>query len=140
MHYATHKNISAEVIYKRVDSTKKNIVMTNFKGDYITKPDIGIAKNYLTEKELNILNLLVSQFLDYAELQALEMNPMTMEDWSSELDRHLEMNGREILSEKGTISRKMAIEKAEMEFYKYRDIEMRELESGFDKTIRHLKE
>ena len=71
MHYAAHKHTAAEIIFERVDSEKPFVGMTNFKGDYVTKDDVRIAKNYLTEKELQILNLLVSQFLDYAELQAM---------------------------------------------------------------------
>ena len=89
--------------------------MTNFRGNYITKSDVGIAKNYLTEKELTVLNLLVSQFLDFAELQALEENAMTMEAWISELDRQLLGNRRELLTSKGKVSHKQAIEKAEVE-------------------------
>ena len=81
MHYATHKHTAAEVICERVDNKKPMVGMTNFKGNYITKSDVGIAKNYLSVRELTILNLLVSQFLDFAELQALEEHAMTMTDW-----------------------------------------------------------
>ncbi len=84
LHYAAHKHTAAEIIYDRVDHNKPNVGMTNFKGTYVTKDDARIAKNYLNEKELQILNLLVSQFLDYAELQALEQNTMTMQDWIDE--------------------------------------------------------
>lgn len=80
LHYAVHENTAAEVIYNRVDNEKPMVGMTNFKGDYITKDDVKIAKNYLTEIELQRLNLLVSQFLDFAEFQALEMTPMSMKD------------------------------------------------------------
>ena len=81
LHYAVHEHTGAEVIYERVDSDKPMVGMTNFKGDYITKDDVKIAKNYLTENELKRLNLLVSQFLDYAEFQALELKEMKMADW-----------------------------------------------------------
>lgn len=87
--------------------------MTNFKGDYITKDDVKIAKNYLTEIELQRLNLLVSQFLDYAEFQALEQIPMTMKDWIDALDNQIVANRRKLLEGKGSISHKQAIEKAE---------------------------
>lgn len=138
MHYAAHKHTAAEVIYERADSEKPFVGMTNFKGSYVTKEDVGIAKNYLTEKELQILNLLVSQFLDYAELQALEEHAMTMQDWIDELDRQLLNNRRELLNSKGTVSHKTAIEKAEKEFQLYRQKEMAMLESDFDKSIKAL--
>ena len=138
MHYAAHKHTAAEIIFERADSDKPFVGMTNFKGDYVTKEDVRIAKNYLTEKELQILNLLVSQFLDYAELQALEENPMTMQDWVKELDRQLLGNRRKLLTNKGTISHRAAIEKAEKEFEAYRKREMEQLESDFDKAVKKL--
>lgn len=104
MHFAAHKHTAAEVIYERVDSKKHLVGMTNFKGNYPTKDDVKIAKNFLSEKELQILNLLVSQFLDFAELQALEENPMTMKDWIKELDNHLLGNKRPVLDNKGKIT------------------------------------
>jgi hypothetical protein len=138
MHYAAHKHTAAEVIYERVDNQKPMIGMTNFKGDYITKGDVGTAKNYLTGKELQILNLLVSQFLDFAELQALEENAMRMADWIAELDRQLLGNRRELLSGKGSVSHKQAVEKAEKEFEIYRAREMKQLESDFDRAVKQL--
>ena len=138
MHYAAHKHTAAEVIYERVDKEKPMVGMTNFKGNYITKTDVGIAKNYLTERELTVLNLLVSQFLDFAELQALEERAMTMAEWVSELDRQLIGNRRELLTDKGRVSHKQAIEKAEKEFEIYREREMRQLESDFDRAIKQL--
>jgi hypothetical protein len=136
LHYAAHKHTAAEVVYGRVDSTKPMVGMTNFKGDYLTKSDVSIAKNYLSEKELTVLNLLVSQFLDFAELQALEEHTMTMAEWIAELDRQLQGNRRELLTHKGSISNKQAIEKAEKEFETYRAREMQQLESDFDKAIK----
>lgn len=138
MHYAAHKNTAAEVIYKRVDNQKPFVGMTNFKGNYITNEDVKIAKNYLTEKELRTLNLLVSQFLDYAELQALEERPMTMQDWVDELDNLIVSVKRELLQGKGTISHKQAIEKATKEFEIYRAREMKNLESDFDKAVKKI--
>ena len=138
MHYAAHKHTAAEVIYERVNNEKPYVGMTNFKGNYPTKDDVKVAKNYLTEKELQVLNLLVAQFLDFAELQALEEHPMTMQDWINELDRQLLGNRRELLTDKGKVSHKQAIEKAEKEFEIYRQREMRELESDFDKAIKKI--
>lgn len=138
MHYAAHKQTAAEVVFHRADSEKPLMGMTNFKGNYITKGDIGVAKNYLTEKELQVLNLLVSQFLDFAELQALEENAMTMVQWIEELDRQLLSNRRELLTDKGKISRKQALAKAEQAFNEYRQKEMQQLESDFDKAVKEL--
>jgi len=140
MHYAAHKHTAAEIIYKRVDSKKLNVGMTNFRGELVIKSDVSSAKNYLTEKELSILNLLVSQFLDFAELQALEERTMTMADWIDELDRHLVSNRRELLKSKGRISHKDAIDKAEKEFDLYRANQLKLMESDFDRAIRQLKQ
>jgi hypothetical protein len=139
MHYAAHQHTAAEVIYDRVDSDKPLVGMTNFKGDYVTREDVKIAKNYLSSKELQRLNLLVSQFLDFAELQALEEHAMTMRDWIVSLDRILAGNGRELLSGNGSVSHRQAIDKAEHEFELYRAKEMRELESDFDRMIKALE-
>ena len=138
MHYAAHKHTAAELIFDRVDNEKPMIGMTNFKGDYITKSDVGIAKNYLTERELTVLNLLVSQFLDFAELQALEEHSMTMKDWICDLDRQLLGNRRTLLTVIGKVSHKQAIEKAETEFQIYREREMLQLESDFDLAVKKL--
>ena len=140
MHYAAHKHTAAEIIFERVDGEKTNVGMTNFKGEYVTSSDVGIAKNYLTERELTVLNLLVSQFLDFAELQALEEHPMRMGDWVEELDRHLLGNRRELLKGQGRISHKQAIEKAKKEFEVYRTRILRELESDFDWAMKQLSQ
>lgn len=113
--------------------------MTNFKGNYVTKDDVRIAKNYLSEIELQRLNLLVSSFLDFAEFQALEMNPMTMKDWIEALDNQIIAHKRKVLIGKGNISHKQAIEKAEKEFETYRKREMELFESDFDKEIKKLR-
>ncbi len=140
LHYAVHEHTAAEIIYERVDNEKPFVGMTNFKGDYITVDDVKIAKNYLSEIELQRLNLLVSQFLDYAEFQALEQRAMTMNDWIEELDNQIIQNRRKLLEGNGTISHKDAIEKAEREFNLYREREMKQLESDFDKMIKLLNE
>ena len=92
LHYAVHEQTVAELIYDRVDNEKPYVGMTNFKGNYVTIDDVKIVKNYLSEIELQKLNLLVSQFLDFAELQALEQRIMKMEDWVIELDNHIMLN------------------------------------------------
>lgn len=119
MHYATHGLTAAELIFTRVDSEKENLGLTNFKGKYPTKSETEIAKNYLTEEELNILNRMVSAYLDVAELNALDKRPMTMQDWVNELDTFLKMTRKDILSNSGTISHKKALEKAHKEYDKY---------------------
>ena len=139
MHYAAHRQTAAEVIYNRVDAGKPFVGMTSFKGDYVTREDVSIAKNYLSEKELQTLNLLVSQFLDFAELQALEEKTMTMDAWISALDTVLSGNGRALLTGKGTVSHRQAVEKAEHEFEIYRAKQMRELESDFDRMLKSLE-
>ena len=138
LHFAVHEHTAAEVIYERVDNEKPMVGMTNFKGNYITKDDVKIAKNYLSEIELQRLNLLVSQFLDFAEFQALEQIPMSMQDWIDALDNQIISNKRKLLEGKGNISHRQAIEKAEKEFEIYREREMRQLESDFDKAVKML--
>ena len=139
MHYAVHEHTAAELIYERVDNEKPFVGMTNFNGNYVTRDDVKIAKNYLTELELQRLNLLTSQFLDYAEFQALEQNPMTMADWVAALDDQILRLRKNILEGTGTVSHQEAIEKAEHEFEIYREREMRLLESDFDKAVKRLK-
>lgn len=138
MHYAAHQHTAAEVVYDRVDNEKPMLGMTNFNGNYITKDDVTIAKNYLTEIELQRLNLLVSQFFDYAELQAMEQHPMTMQEWIDELDRVLSNNRRPLLEGSGSISHQQAQEKAVHEYTIYRQREMNQLESDYDRAIRQL--
>ena len=138
MHYAAHQHTAAEVVYDRVDNEKPMLGMTNFKGNYITKDDVTIAKNYLTEIELQRLNLLVSQFFDYAELQAMEQHPMTMQEWIDELDRVLSNNRRPLLEGSGSISHQQAQEKAVHEYTIYRQREMNQLESDYDRAVRQL--
>ena len=138
LHYAVHEHTAAELIYDRVDNEKPYVGMTNFKGDYVTIDDVKIAKNYLSEVELQRLNLLVSQFLDFAELQALEQRTMKMQDWVNELDNQILLNRRKILEGNGKISHEEAIAKAEKEFQIYREREMKELQSDFDLLMKSL--
>ena len=119
MHYATHGNTVAEVIFYRVDSKKDYLGLTNFKGEYPTKSETGIAKNYLTAEELNVLNRIVSAYLDIAEINALDRHPMTMKDWIEELDSFLKMTRKDILTNSGKISHEQALKKAYEEYDKY---------------------
>ncbi len=119
MHYATHGNTAAEVIFNRVDSEKENIGLTNFKGSVPTKAETEVAKNYLTLEELDFLNKLVTAYLDVAEVNALRMHAMTMSDWVKELDSFLTMTHNDILNHKGKIPHEKALEKAHEEYEKY---------------------
>jgi hypothetical protein len=139
LHYAVHEHTAAELIYERVNSEKPFVGMTNFKGSYVTKDDVKIAKNYLTEKELQRLNLMVSQFLDFAELQALDENPMKMQDWIEALDNQIVMTKRKILEDNGKISHEQAIKKAEKEYDLYRQKQLANLKSDFDLFMQDVK-
>ncbi len=131
MHYAVHGNTAAEVIFNRVDSKKENIGLTNFKGNSPTKAETEIAKNYLSEKELDLLNRMVSAYLDVAEINALNMNPMTMKDWIKELDGFLTMTHKDILNGAGTISHEKALEKAHQEYDKYMKSHLTQAEKDY---------
>ena len=135
MHYAVHEHTAAEVVYDRVDNAKPNVGMTSFRGDYVTRDDVRIAKNYLTENELSRLNLLVSQFLDFAEYKALSEEPMSMTDWIAALDDQLKRLRARLLVGKGRVTHDEAMKKAEAEFEIYRAREMRQLKSDFDKAV-----
>ena len=138
LHYAAHKHTAAELIHERVDANKPMVGMTSFEGTYITEDDVKIAKNYLNDKELEYLRLLVSQFLDFAELQALEQRPMHMQEWVGKLDAMLTLSGRELLHGKGSVSHEEACRKAVAEFREYRRREMLQYESDFDRAVREL--
>lgn len=138
LHYAAHRHTAAELIHERVDADKPMVGMTNFDGTYITEDDVKIAKNYLNEMELEYLRLLVSQFLDFAELQALEQKPMRMMDWVAKLDAMLTLSGRELLKGPGKVSHEEACRKAVAEFREYRRREMLQYESDFDRVVREL--
>tara|TARA_R110002051_G_scaffold63132_5_gene114919 strand:+ start:20072 stop:21055 length:984 start_codon:yes stop_codon:yes gene_type:complete len=120
MHWAAHGETAAETIYKRIDATKPNLGLTNFKGKEPTKKEVEIAKNYLNEKELDVLNRMVTAYLELAELQALNRKPMYMKDWINRLDDFINMTGNEILTHSGTISHQKALEKAHLEYDKFK--------------------
>jgi hypothetical protein len=139
MHYAVHGQTAAELIKNRADSSKPLMGLVNFKGDYITVPDVKIAKNYLTEKELNQLNLIVSLYLDFAELQATNERPMKMADWIMKLDQFLKLSEKELLQNAGKVSAEEAAEKAETEFEKYRLERNKNHISDFDRAIKEIQ-
>ena len=121
MHWASHGETAAETVYNRVDSTKEHIGLTSFKGEVPTKKEAEIAKNYLSDDELNILNRMVTAFLEIAEIQALDRNPMYMSDWVKQLDSFLTLTNKDILQHSGTISHQQAIEKAHSEYASYKE-------------------
>jgi hypothetical protein len=138
MHWAAHGNTAAEIIYKRVNATEDKLGLTYFKGDTPTKKEIEIAKNYLNEQELDILNRMVTAYLEIAELQALNRKPMYMKDWVARLDDFLTMTGNEILTNSGKISHKKALEKAHAEYLIFKEkmkSELSNTEKDFIKQI-----
>ena len=138
MHYAIHGKTAAEMINERVDAEKPFLGLTNFKGDYITVRDVGIAKNYLSEDELKQLNLIVSMYLDFAELQATNGRLMKMYDWIKKLDDFLKISEKEILTNAGKTSHEKAIEKAKNEYKKYRKEANSKHISDFDREMKKL--
>lgn len=142
LHWAIHKHTAAELIYERADSTKENMGLTSWEGSpdaKIRKSDVSIAKNYLSKDELRALELIVSGYLDFAEMQANRNIPMTMEDWAKHLDRILMANEQEILTNAGKISMEVAKEHAETEWEKYRIIQDRIYQSDFDLFLEDVK-
>jgi len=143
IHWAAHGHTAAEIIYDRADAAKPNMGMTAWSGDKPRKTDAEIAKNYLNEKELNILNRIVSVYLDFAELQALNRKPMYMRDWISKLDDFLKLSGRDILKHAGKISHDKALEKAHAEYKQYSKVRLNEpsqVEQQFLEAVKELEQ
>jgi hypothetical protein len=138
MHWAITGKTAAEIIAQRADSSKPNMGLTNWRGTKPRKQDVGIAKNYLQENELDALNNLVEQYLIFATGQAMRRVPMYMKDWIEKLHGFLKLNDRNILEHAGKISHQVAIEKAETEYDKYNLKTNNEIESDFDKAIKKL--
>ena len=138
IHYAIHGQTAAELISQRVDADKPFLGLTNFKDKYITTRDIGIAKNYLSEDELKQLNLIVSMYLDFAELQAINGRLMKMHDWIQKLDDFLRISEKKLLTNAGKVSHKKAIEEAKIEYEKYRKAEDKKHISDFDREMKKL--
>ena len=136
MHYAVHGHTAAEIIAKRADSKKPMMGLTGFKGDYITSNDITIAKNYLTEDEIKQLNLIVSMYLDFAELQAGRGRLMKMVDWIGKLDDFLKISERGLLNDAGKVSAEQAALKARQEFEEYRKERDKNYISDFDMAVK----
>ena len=139
-HYAAHGNTAAEVIYKRADSNKPFMGLTNFKGELPSINDIETAKNYLTEEELLMLNNLVSGYFDFAEFQALKHKPMRMKDYISQLDKILSSLDTKVLTNAGTVSHKEAIEKAKIEYQKYQIKELSPIEKEYLNSINKINQ
>mgnify|MGYP006323626651 FL=1 len=139
LHYAVHGHTAAEIIYERADADKPFMGLKSFKGDFPVKSDIGIAKNYLDENELKILNNLVSGYFDFAEIQAMRHNPMHMSDYVQQLDNVLGSTGEQVLQGAGKISHKQAMEKAEAEYRKYQVQTLSPVEEAYLDTIKTLE-
>jgi len=138
MHWAAHKHTAAEVIFERADAEKENMGLTSWEHDEIHRSDVEIAKNYLTEQELDALNKIVTAYLDIAEVHALNQEPMYMKDWLETIDDYLKMTRRNILTSSGHISHKQAIEKAHAEYNKYKnrlEDKLSPVEKDFIKSI-----
>lgn len=142
MHWAAHGQTAAEVIHARVDGTKPQVGMTNWVGAKPSKAEAVIAKNYLTPEELNALNRIVVAYLELAEVQALNRQPMYMRDWLAKLDDFLRLGGRDILKHAGRISHEQAVQKAELEFEKFHRADLTlpsQVEQDFDAAVKELK-
>jgi len=143
MHFAAHGQTAAEVVHARADADEPFMgLRTTRPGGVVRKADAGVAKNYLTEAELAVLRRIVSLYLDFAELQALERRPMTMRDWIAKLDDFLRTAGREVLDHAGTVSAETARAKAEREYERYRalrDSEPRAIDAAFEKMTKQLE-
>lgn len=138
LHYATHGHTASEVIYERADSEKPFMGLTTFKGDIPVLQDVVIAKNYLNEEELKILNNLVSGYFDFAEIQAIRHNPMYMKDYIKQLDMILSSTGEKMLNGSGSISHKKAIQKAKAEYRKYQVKTISTVEEEYLNTIKEI--
>ena len=138
LHYAAHGHTAAEVIYERADADKPFMGLTTFSGDFPTAKDIGIAKNYLSEEELRVLNQMVSGYFDFAEVQAIRHRPMYMSDYVEQLDNILRATGEEVLTHAGKISHAQAMEKAKAEYKRYQAQTLSPVEEEYLKTIKQL--
>lgn len=139
LHYAAHGHTAAEVIYERADADAPFMGLTTFSGEMPTAQDITVAKNYLTESELKILNNLVAGYFDFAEVQAMKHNPMYMADYVEHLDRILSSTGEKVLEGSGTVSHAKAIEKAKSEYKKYQAKTLSPVEKAYLQTIKSLE-
>ena len=139
LHYAAHGHTAAEVIYERVDADKPFMGLTAFSGDFPTAKDIGVAKNYLTEDELKVLNNIVSGYFDFAEIQAMRHNPMYMSDYVDHLDNLLKATGENLLTDAGKVSHAQALEKAKSEYQKYQVQNLSPVEESYLQNIKQIE-
>lgn len=139
LHYAAHGHTAAEVIYERVDADKPFMGLTAFSGDFPTAKDIGVAKNYLTEDELKVLNNIVSGYFDFAEIQAMRHNPMYMSDYVDHLDNLLKATGENLLTDAGKVSHEQALEKAKSEYQKYQVQNLSPVEESYLQNIKQIE-
>ena len=139
LHYAAHGHTAAEVIYERVDADKPFMGLTAFSGDFPTAKDIGIAKNYLSEEELRILNGIVSGYFDFAEVQAMRHHPMHMSDYVEHLDRILSSTGEQVLIGAGKVSHKQAMDKANREYQRFLVQNLSPVEEAYLQTIKEVE-
>ena len=140
VHYAITGSTAAEIIASRVNSNKPNVGLTNFRGNKPTKEEVTIAKNYLNDQELLVLNNLVEQYLVFAQGQAIQRIPMYMDDWINKLNAFLQINNKDILKDAGKISHELAIEIAEKNFDEYKKNEAKNIENDFDIEVKKLLE
>ena len=138
LHYAAHGHTAAEVIYERADASKPFMGLTAFSGDFPTARDVGIAKNYLAEDELKILNNLVSGYFDFAEVQALRHNPMHMSDYVEHLDSVLRSTGEKLLTGSGSVSHAQAMDKAMQEYRRFQVQNLSPVEEAYLQTIKDI--
>ena len=138
LHYAAHGHTAAEVIYQRADAEKPFMGLTSFSGELPALKDIGIAKNYLEENELKVLNNLVSGYFDLAEINAIEHKPMYMDDYVKQLDSVLSSGNRKLLTGTGSVSHKQALEKAKAEYRKYQEITLTPVEKAYLESIKEV--
>lgn len=138
LHYAAHGHTAAEVIYQRADAEKPFMGLTSFAGELPALKDIGIAKNYLEENELKVLNNLVSGYFDLAEINAIEHKPMYMDDYVKQLDSVLSSGNRKLLTGSGSVSHKQALEKAKSEYRKYQEITLTPVEKAYLESIKKV--
>ena len=138
LHYAAHGHTAAEVIYQRADAEKPFMGLTSFSGELPALKDIGVAKNYLQENELKILNNLVSGYFDLAEINAIEHRPMYMDDYVKQLDMVLSSGNRKLLIGSGTVSHKQALDKAKTEYRKYQEITLTPVEEAYLESIKEV--
>ena len=138
LHYAAHGHTAAEVIYQRADAEKPFMGLTSFSGELPALKDIGIAKNYLEENELKVLNNLVSGYFDLAEINAIEHKPMYMDDYVKQLDSVLSSGNRKLLTGSGSVSHKQALEKAKTEYRKYQEITLTPVEKAYLESIKEV--